>query len=107
MKFFNFSNEQTVISIYFLVRTITYPLLGPHLTGGLHRAISVSAQIGCDFKKATAIVVGTEATGLSEKWLATSTQNIIIPMQGEIDSMNVSVAAGILIFEAKRQRNFL
>lgn len=61
----------------------------------------------CDFKKATAIVVGTEATGLSEEWLATSTQNIIIPMQGEIDSMNVSVAAGILIFEAKRQRNFL
>lgn len=61
----------------------------------------------CDFKKNTAIVVGTEATGLSEEWLKNSTQNIIIPMQGEIDSMNVSVAAGILIFEAKRQRNFL
>lgn len=59
-----------------------------------------------DFKKATAIVVGTEATGLSEEWLQNSTQNIIIPMQGEIDSMNVSVAAGILIFEAKRQRGF-
>ncbi len=59
-----------------------------------------------DFKKPTAIVVGTEATGLSEEWLLNSTQNIIIPMQGEIDSMNVSVAAGILIFEAKRQRGF-
>lgn len=59
-----------------------------------------------DFKKRTAIVVGTEATGLSEEWLLNSTQNIIIPMQGEIDSMNVSVAAGILIFEAKRQRGF-
>lgn len=59
-----------------------------------------------DFKKATAIVVGTEATGLSEEWLNNSTQNIIIPMQGAIDSMNVSVAAGILIFEAKRQRDF-
>lgn len=59
-----------------------------------------------DFKKATAIVVGTEATGLSDEWLQNSTQNIIIPMQGEIDSMNVSVAAGILIFEAKRQRGF-
>lgn len=59
-----------------------------------------------DFKKASAIVVGTEATGLSKEWLENSTQNIIIPMQGEIDSMNVSVAAGILIFEAKRQRNF-
>ncbi|MRT17416.1 RNA methyltransferase [Vitellibacter sp. q18] len=57
-----------------------------------------------DFKNSAAIVVGTEATGLSEEWLQNSTQNIIIPMQGEIDSMNVSVAAGILIFEAKRQR---
>lgn len=59
-----------------------------------------------DYKKPTAIVVGTEATGLSEAWRISATQNIIIPMQGEIDSMNVSVAAGILIFEAKRQRNF-
>ncbi len=59
-----------------------------------------------DYTKATAIVVGTEATGLSEKWRNAAKQNIIIPMQGQIDSMNVSVAAGILIFEAKRQRNF-
>jgi RNA methyltransferase, TrmH family len=59
-----------------------------------------------DFKKPTAIIVGTEATGLSDEWLQNSHQNIIIPMQGEIDSMNVSVAAGILIFEAKRQRDF-
>lgn len=59
-----------------------------------------------DYTKPSAIVVGTEATGLSKEWLGCSTQNIIIPMQGEIDSMNVSVAAGILIFEAKRQRQF-
>lgn len=54
----------------------------------------------------TALVVGTEATGLTEIWRKESTQNIIIPMQGEIDSMNVSVAAAILLFEAKRQRGF-
>lgn len=59
-----------------------------------------------DYTKPTAIVVGTEATGLSDEWRINATQNIIIPMQGEIDSMNVSVAAGILIFEAKRQRDF-
>jgi TrmH family RNA methyltransferase len=59
-----------------------------------------------DYTKPTAIVVGTEAHGLTDEWLKASTQNIIIPMQGEIDSMNVSVAAGILIFEAKRQRDF-
>jgi TrmH family RNA methyltransferase len=55
----------------------------------------------------TAIVVGTEATGLTKEWRAAATHNISIPMQGVIDSMNVSVAAGILIFEAKRQRKFL
>ena len=54
----------------------------------------------------TALVVGTEATGLSEKWRTESNKNIIIPMQGVIDSMNVSVAAAILLFEAKRQRGF-
>ena len=59
-----------------------------------------------DYSKPTAIVVGTEAIGLSNEWRESSTQNIIIPMSGEIDSMNVSVAAGILIFEAKRQRGF-
>lgn len=59
-----------------------------------------------DFTQASAIVVGTEATGLSDEWLENAAKNIIIPMQGKIDSMNVSVAAGILIFEAKRQRNF-
>ncbi|MBQ0116765.1 MAG: RNA methyltransferase [Flavobacterium sp.] len=59
-----------------------------------------------DYTTPTALVVGTEATGLSELWRTESSKNIIIPMQGVIDSMNVSVAAAILIFEAKRQRGF-
>lgn len=59
-----------------------------------------------DYTLPTALVVGTEATGLTQEWRDHATQNIIIPMQGAIDSMNVSVAAAILIFEAKRQRNF-
>ncbi|APZ47153.1 rRNA methyltransferase [Polaribacter reichenbachii] len=59
-----------------------------------------------NYTKASAIVVGTEATGLSEIWREKATQNINIPMQGKIDSMNVSVAAAIVIFEAKRQRKF-
>lgn len=57
-----------------------------------------------NYTKPTAIIVGTEASGLSEEWLQNSTKNIIIPMEGEIDSLNVSVSAAILIFEAKRQR---
>lgn len=59
-----------------------------------------------DFTKATALVVGTEAVGLSDEWLNNANKKIIIPMLGKIDSMNVSVAAGILMYEAKRQRNF-
>jgi TrmH family RNA methyltransferase len=59
-----------------------------------------------DYTTPSALVVGTEATGLTQEWRDAATKNIIIPMQGEIDSMNVSVAAAILIFEAKRQRGF-
>ena len=59
-----------------------------------------------NFIEPTAIVVGTEHEGLSDEWRENTTENIIIPMSGSVDSMNVSVAAGILIFEAKRQRGF-
>ncbi len=57
-----------------------------------------------DFTVPTAIVVGTESEGLSDQWLQQADKNVIIPMGGQIDSMNVSVSAAILIFEAKRQR---
>lgn len=57
-----------------------------------------------DFTKSAAIVMGTEATGLSEIWTEHATQNIIIPMRGAIDSMNVSAAAAVVVFEAIRQR---
>lgn len=59
-----------------------------------------------DFTKPTAIVMGTEATGLSDLWVKSSTANIIIPMQGQIDSLNVSNAAAVVVFEARRQRGF-
>ncbi len=57
-----------------------------------------------DFRKPTAIVVGTEASGLSEEWRKAADKKIKIPMRGRIDSLNVSVSAGILLFEALRQR---
>ena len=76
-----------------------------HMYGAaLQASVNYATQ---DYTKSTAIVVGTEATGLSSTWLKNTTQNIKIPMGGVIDSMNVSVAAGILIFEAKRQRDFM
>jgi RNA methyltransferase, TrmH family len=59
-----------------------------------------------DYTKASAIVMGTEATGLSPIWVENADANIIIPMQGKIDSMNVSTAAAVVVFEARRQRGF-
>ena len=59
-----------------------------------------------DFSSASAIVVGPESAGLSREWIDRSDHRVIIPMQGEIDSMNVSVSAAIIIFEALRQRDF-
>lgn len=57
-----------------------------------------------DFRGPAAIVMGTEATGLSGEWLDNSDEQIIIPMKGIADSMNVSTSAAVLIFEAVRQR---
>ena len=58
-----------------------------------------------DYTSATAIAVGTEDKGLSEIGVIKVTIIFIIPMQGVNDSLNVSVAAGIILFEAVRQRN--
>ncbi|HEY9168601.1 MAG TPA: RNA methyltransferase [Lutibacter sp.] len=60
-----------------------------------------------DYTKPSAIIVGTEATGLTEEWLRNTSKNIIIPMRGAIDSMNVSVSAAIILFEAVRQRQII
>lgn len=57
-----------------------------------------------DMKGGTAIVMGTEATGLTDVWRKAADAHIRIPMLGRLDSLNVSVSAAILIYEAVRQR---
>ncbi len=64
-----------------------------------------SSYLKEDFTTATAIVVGTEHEGLSQIWRSQANKIVKIPMEGKVDSLNVSVSAAILIFEAKRQRN--
>ena len=59
-----------------------------------------------DFTRPSAIIMGTEATGISMEWVRQSIASIIIPMSGKVDSMNVSTAAAVVVFEAKRQRGF-
>ena len=58
-----------------------------------------------DMTGPTAIVMGTESTGLTQQWREAADAHIRIPMLGRLDSLNVSVSAAILIYEAVRQRN--
>lgn len=57
-----------------------------------------------DMTCGTAIVMGTEATGLTDQWRKAADAHIRIPMLGQMDSLNVSVSAAILMYEAVRQR---
>ena len=57
-----------------------------------------------DMKQGTAIVMGTEATGLTEVWRQAADAHIRIPMLGQLDSLNVSVSTAVLLYEAVRQR---
>lgn len=59
-----------------------------------------------NFTQSSAIIMGSEANGVSSFWVEHANAAIKIPMNGKIDSINVSTAAAIIIFEAKRQRGF-
>jgi TrmH family RNA methyltransferase len=68
----------------------------------------LEAETSCysvNMKSKTALVLGSEAQGVSTFWTTNSTDNIIIPMRGNVDSMNVSTAASVVIFEAVRQQS--
>lgn len=58
-----------------------------------------------NFCKPTAIVLGEEATGVSNFWSNGKFEHIIIPMNGTVNSLNLSNSAAILSYEAFRQRN--
>lgn len=57
-----------------------------------------------DWSSATALILGPESTGLTQTEISGANETVRIPMQGDVESLNVSVAAGILLFEAARQR---
>ncbi len=78
-----------------------------------HHIVSFAAELeaaeeyqNVDFTGPSAIVMGTEAEGLTDFWLANAKKRIKIPMRGKIDSLNVSVSTAVLTFEAMRQRGF-
>ena len=57
-----------------------------------------------DMTGATALVMGTESTGLTQAWRDSADAHIKIPMLGRLDSLHVSVSAAVLLYEAVRQR---
>lgn len=57
-----------------------------------------------DFTKPTAIIMGSEENGISNEYLKRSDMQVKIPMVGNIASLNVSVASGVILFEAVKQR---
>jgi TrmH family RNA methyltransferase len=75
---------------------------------GIHVMAAELTALECyhktDFTQPSAIVMGTEADGLTDYWLKNADSRIKIPMRGYIDSLNVSVSTAILTFEAMRQR---
>lgn len=59
----------------------------------------------CDLTQPLAFVVGAEATGISRFWVEQADEQVIIPMAGQVDSLNVSASAAIILFETVRQRS--
>jgi TrmH family RNA methyltransferase len=57
-----------------------------------------------EYNQPTALFFGSESSGLSDFWLETANKHIRIPMEGQADSLNVSVAAAVCLYEARRQR---
>lgn len=57
-----------------------------------------------DYTQPTAIILGSEKTGITPEALALADQDIVIPMVGMVQSLNVSVASALILYEAQRQR---
>lgn len=80
------------------------------LRGRSIRIVAARVQAAADYREtdlrgALAIVVGSEAAGLGPEWLAPDVVGVHLPMLGRADSLNVSTAAAILLYEARRQRD--
>jgi len=57
-----------------------------------------------DLSQPTAVAVGTEDEGLTDFWMQNADLKVLIPMMGKVNSLNVSIAAALITYEAVRQR---
>lgn len=85
------------VAIYYLLES------GFQIIAADEKAVKTIYEV--NFNKPTAVIMGSEDKGISDSVLAISTDKVKIPLMGEIGSLNVSVAASVVMFEAVRQKN--
>lgn len=66
---------------------------------------SSKSYTAIDYTKPSAIVVGSESKGLDEEWVEKSNEVVYLPQMGRADSVNAAMAATVMLFEARRQRD--
>ncbi len=97
-KWVRLDNHKNINEAVHSLKSLGFQLYGTNLS-----ANAIDYRL-CDYTKPTAFVLGAEKWGLSESALSLMDQSICIPMRGMVQSLNVSVAAATLLFEALRQR---
>lgn len=90
-----------------LIGTRTSPSRKPVMIEDAARAERTHAYTDADLTVPLAFILGREASGIAEETAADADQFVYIPMSAHIESLNVSAAAAILLYEAARQRQFL
>jgi len=98
-KWVNVNIHENIDSVYSQLRQNGFQLLTAHFN---ERAIDFRK---INFTKPTAIIVGQELDGLTEEAITKADSSLIIPMYGMVQSLNVSVATAVILYEAQRQRN--
>ncbi|MEA2673864.1 MAG: methyltransferase, TrmH family [Chloroflexota bacterium] len=79
-------------------------LLGAGVRVVASRVDAATLHVDADLKGAVALVLGSEASGLADVWHSPTVEGVRLPMLGAADSLNVSAAAAVLLYEAWRQR---
>ncbi|OMQ20103.1 tRNA (guanosine(18)-2'-O)-methyltransferase TrmH [Serratia oryzae] len=94
----NVKTHPTIADAVAQMKSQGMQVLATHLST---RAVDFRAV---DYTRPTCVLLGQEKTGITEQALALADQDIIIPMIGMVQSLNVSVASALILYEAQRQR---
>ncbi len=94
---FALSNNEEALKFF---KKNNYNIYAAHPENGIN-------YTGIDYSKKCVVVLGTESEGLSDFWKSNASQLISIPMLGQIDSLNISVSAAVIAYEALKSREII